>query len=159
MTLMAELTTRPTTRLAGSVVAKDSRGLLLLGASGSGKSSLALQLIDRGYSLVADDAVEIHAKQGQLWARAPRATFGLLEVYGVGLVRMPAVESVALSLVAQLAPAAEIERLPTPERYRLAGIELPQLLCHAWAASTALSLDLAHRLVSKPEEMEAGFLR
>lgn len=60
-------------------------GLLLTGASGSGKSEKALALLDRGHQLVADDVVEIDRTGNRLRGRAPVRLRGLLEVRGVGI--------------------------------------------------------------------------
>ena len=106
----------------GTVVAFGGFGVLLRGAPGSGKSSLALRLIDApGYGLsavllrtvlVADDQVEISKTAEGLVARAPQALAGLLEIRGVGVVKAPHQTQVLLSLVVDLEPAAAIARMP-----------------------------------------------
>ncbi len=73
----------------GALVRVWDVGILLQGDSGSGKSELALGLLDRGHQLVADDAVELaHEPDGLLIGRCPQALRGLLEVRGLGLVRV-----------------------------------------------------------------------
>ena len=83
-------------------------GVLIRGKSGAGKSDLALRLIDAGAALVADDQVLL--ENGI--ASAPARLQGLLEVRGLGIVRLPFVEKTAVVLTIDLCSADEIERLP-----------------------------------------------
>src|SRR3546814_5042791 len=62
-----------------SCVALDGRAVLLMGASGSGKSDLALRLIDRGWSLVSDDYVTLESRGGKLVAAPPEQIAGRSE--------------------------------------------------------------------------------
>jgi len=106
-------------------VAIAGRGLLIEGSPGSGKSSLALALIDRGAVLVGDDGVLLSARAGRLWALPPPNIRGLLEVRNVGLVTLPVIEA-PLALLLRLDPDAP--RLPegaTPEIR--AGMPIPAL--------------------------------
>src|SRR5882757_5718665 len=88
-----------------SCVALRGRGVLLLGPSGSGKSDLALRLIDEGATLVADDRTILFVKDDALHARAPASIRGMLEIRGLGIVALPAraqVKSVKIALVVRL---------------------------------------------------------
>lgn len=98
-------------RLHASCVAVDGRGLLILGPSGSGKSSLALQMIGLGAVLVADDQVEVTAVDDTLVAGAPTALCGLIEARGVGLLRTEAISGVPVHLAVDLGQPAS-PRLP-----------------------------------------------
>lgn len=111
-----------------SAVVIGGRALLIEGAPGSGKSSLALALIDRGAGLIGDDAVTLTADGDRLVASAPPNIAGLLEVRGVGLVRMPLAPPAPVALILSLGTAAP-ERLPdTPLPTRIiAGIAVPLL--------------------------------
>jgi serine kinase of HPr protein (carbohydrate metabolism regulator) len=123
----------------GTVVAIGGLGVLLRGAPGSGKSSLALRLIDSpGYGLgavllrtllVADDQVEISKTPEGLVARPPAALAGLLEIRGVGIVKAPHQAEVLLRLVVDLEPTAAIARMPeAPEiETQVMGITLKRL--------------------------------
>jgi HPr kinase/phosphorylase len=126
-------------RLHGSCVARDGAGVLILGPSGAGKSDLALRLLDRGFGLVADDQVDV--LDGI--ARAPKALAGLLEVRGLGIVRLPYLSQAKLSLV--IALTNHYERLPNPERH--ATLDLPVVHLDAAVPSApdrvALALDCA----------------
>lgn len=98
-------------RLHASCVALEGRGLLILGPSGSGKSSLALQMIGLGAALVADDQVDVTCAGDALVAAAPPALAGLIEARGVGLLRARPVAFVPLHLAVDLGQPAS-PRLP-----------------------------------------------
>lgn len=118
-------------------------GVLLRGPSGSGKSDLALRLIEAGAHLVADDRVDLRWEGEQLMARAPERLRGVLEVRGVGLVTMPHVETTALALVVDLVPPDRIERLPDPTVAPLCGGSLPRLTLAPFEVSAAAKLKAA----------------
>ncbi len=87
--------------LHASCVCLNNKGVLLLGESGAGKSSAALALIEKGAVLVADDYVEVNVENNQVVARCPDTIFGKLEVRGVGIVSMNAIQSCSVDLVIQ----------------------------------------------------------
>ena len=126
-------------------VAIESRGVLLRGASGSGKSSIALRLIDEGARLVADDQVMLTAANAQtLVASAPVALRGLLELRGYGIVRLPYAESSALALLVDLMPFSLIDRLPDPT-LMVQGVPLPYLQLSAQDAGAPAKIRAALR--------------
>ncbi len=96
----------------------DWSGILLRGPSGCGKSDLALRVINEmgpeGARLVADDYVCVCGSDAPVEVRAPRATFGKLEVRGLGIVELPALERVNVKLAFDLVDAANVPRLPEP---------------------------------------------
>ena len=118
-------------------VAIGGRGVLIEGAPGSGKSSLALALIDRGAVLVGDDGVLLEASEGRLLAVPVPATAGKLEVRNLGLLDFPTVSGVPVALVAVLDAGAErwIEAADSCER---SGVKLP--LVRLWPGSSVLPL-------------------
>ena len=119
-----------------SCVAIGARAVLIEGRPGSGKSSLALTLIDRGATLVGDDGVMLESRDGRLWALPPPNIAGLLEIRNVGLVTLPA-EPAPVALVLRLDPAAP--RLPEgAEEATLAGVRVP--LIRLWPDTPALAL-------------------
>ena len=103
------------TTLHASAAVVRGRGVLIRGASGSGKSSLLLALLDRDPEavLIADDRVTLSAEDGRLLASAPEEIAGLMEIRGVGVVRQPYVSPAEISLVVDLLPLAECPRLPS----------------------------------------------
>ena len=114
-----------------TVVSLNGRGIMITGPSGSGKSDLALRLIEEaGARLVGDDYVTLAAEQDRLWARPAENISGLLEVRGVGLVKMEFLPSTALDLVLVLpapASAAKPERLPDDRYFTHEDISVRQL--------------------------------
>lgn len=99
--------------------------VLLRGAPGSGKSDLALRLVDAGFQLVADDRVDLAAADGAITASAPAPLAGLIEVRGLGILDLGAHVAAPLRLLADLAPAATIGRLPDPATEDVLGVRLP----------------------------------
>ena len=127
----------------GTCVAIDGTAVLLCGPSASGKSDLALRLIDQGACLVADDQVELEARAGTLHAAPPEVLRGLLEVRGMGIVRLPHCAGTAVGAVVELAPEAELERLPEAASRDFEGVALPLYRLTAFAASTPAKIRLA----------------
>lgn len=79
--------------LHASCVAAEGHAVLITGRSGSGKSDLALRLIDRGFTLVSDDRTILRKQDGRLIASAPDTIKGKIEVRGVGILEMETVAS------------------------------------------------------------------
>lgn len=117
-------------------------GVLLRGAPGAGKSDLALRLIDDGARLVADDQTLIRNADGTLFARAPDTIAGKIEVRGLGIVALPYLESVALTLVCDLVAGDAVERHPGPETADIEGVGLPRLALAPFEASAPAKLRL-----------------
>lgn len=121
-------------------------GVLLLGASGAGKSELALRLIARGAELVADDRTELFVQDGCLFARAPMRGRGLIEVRGVGIVTLPFADKARIALAVRLEQGP---RLPEPRRFDVpvdlaaTGIGSPPLIVLPNANATAEKIVLA----------------
>jgi HPr kinase/phosphorylase len=125
----------PEPTLHASAVLVGARAVLIRGPSGSGKSLLALRLIEQATTgarcfarLVADDRVQAQACHGRLLLRPAENLAGLIELRGLGIRRLP-FESIAVAgLVVDLA-AADAERMPTGEATTatIRGIALPRL--------------------------------
>jgi serine kinase of HPr protein (carbohydrate metabolism regulator) len=108
-----------------TAIAIDGRAVLIEGAPGSGKSSLALALIDHGAALIGDDGVTLDVRDGRVWAAPPPNTAGLLEVRNVGIVKLKTGEApVALVLRLDLEAPRYVEQA---ERVELLGQAIPWL--------------------------------
>ena len=135
-------------RVYGTSVAVGGEGILLRGPSGSGKSDLALRLIDEGGRLVADDQTELRLEGTTLEMSAPTALLGLIEVRGLGIVRVPHVVRAPLRLVADLQAESAIDRMPEPRFCTLEGLVFPLVALYPFAASAAARLRLALKLLA-----------
>ncbi|MFC7703120.1 HPr kinase/phosphorylase [Plastorhodobacter daqingensis] len=110
--------------LHASTVAWGGRGLLILGASGAGKSSLALQLMAFGAGLVADDRTVVVRREGRLLASVPPPLAGLIEARGLGLLSAVPQGPVPLVLAVDL-DHAEDQRLPPAREHQVLGCRIP----------------------------------
>ena len=137
-----------TSTVHGTAIRLDGKGVLIQGASGSGKSRLALALladagcwplermddtrpsiepVNRPTALIGDDQLALEKKESRLLARAPDSLAGLIEMRGIGLLTMPWCEAAPLDLVVELLPIDAIKRLPDPEEAAFGEISLPKV--------------------------------
>lgn len=107
------------------------QGVLIAGASGSGKTRLALKLgglRELDAQFVSDDQVMLEAVEGRLVARAPHTIFGMVEVRGLGPVAIPAIPEATVGLFVQLVPGPESPRFRAENEHEtLEGILIPRL--------------------------------
>ena len=128
--------------LHASTVALDGRAVLIMGPSGSGKSDLALRLLDRGFVLVSDDQTIVKKQGGKLIASSPATIRGKLEIRGVGIVDMESSDNVPVALAVEL--TSDISRLPDDSRERpILGLGVPLISVDAMTASAASKVALA----------------
>ncbi|MFD2738127.1 HPr kinase/phosphorylase [Sulfitobacter aestuarii] len=99
------------------------KAVLIIGPSGSGKSSLALQLLALGAGLISDDRTLVSRRQDALLASAPEQIAGLIEARGVGLLQVPPAAPAPVALVVDLA-IRERDRLPLLHHHRVLGIDV-----------------------------------
>jgi len=134
---------RPPSTVHASAVLVGPRAVLIRGPSGSGKSQLALELIEMARAralpfvrLVADDRVHLEAVHGRLLVRPAGPLAGLIEARGIGLMRLAHESSAVVGLVVDLG-AADAQRLPeaSSRKTEIDGIELPRLAVPSGAAA------------------------
>jgi HPr kinase/phosphorylase len=109
--------------LHASAVALDGRAVLIIGASGSGKSALALGLMAYGADLIADDRVILQGDQHGVIARCPSRIAGLVEARGIGILTAASCDQARVVLVVDLDQRSD-KRLPDPVTTRLCGHDL-----------------------------------
>lgn len=142
----------------GSAVKIGPRAVLIRGASGTGKSRLAFDLILAGRAgqipptvLVGDDRLHLEASRGQLVVRPARELAGLIEIRGLGIRRCDFAEQAIVGLVVDLA-AADAERMPPPEalQAQISGIKLPRIPIGSGFAALPLVIAALTMTASSP---------
>ena len=140
ITVYLEEKQAPEISVHGTLVDVYGIGILLLGKSGVGKSECALELIERGHRLVADDVIDIKLKVGTILMGYSSEIIGhhmeirglgiinVLDIFGVGAIRNQKRVSLVVTLE-RWNQKREYERLGLEEKtYRLLGIDLPHLI-------------------------------
>ena len=113
-------------RIHSSSIVIDDNGVLILGDSGSGKSDLALRLIDNGATLISDDISICRKNSNNIYLYCPPEIKGLLEVREIGIITVPFVEKIKLRLVVNL-KSNNNERFPKDSCFRILGIKIPTI--------------------------------
>lgn len=124
----------------GSAVRLSGKGVLLLGPSTSGKSDLALRLIDAGAVLVADDQVRLRREGDRLQADAPVRLAGLIELRGIGIMRVPHGQAYIDLAVDLEPPDSSAEQLPEPAAAAWLGVDVPKIRLDARAPSAVAKI-------------------
>jgi HPr kinase/phosphorylase len=139
-----------------TTIAIAGRAIMLRGPSGSGKSELALRLIEQPgnglgrasliANLVADDQTQVYLRNKRLWVRCPKTIAGLMELRGLGIVKIKPHAPCPLALVVDLQPAVTIERMPEPadNLTTLLGHQVPRIRLDANLPAAASLLRLAY---------------
>ncbi len=113
-------------RLHATSVAIEDNGVAIFGDSGSGKSDLALRLIDSGATLISDDITVFSKSENNINLFGIENTKGLLEVRELGIITVPYIEGISLKLVIKLTDK-EIDRIPKKNQTILLGLKFPKL--------------------------------
>ena len=133
--------------LHGTCVDVRGNGVLIQGKPGAGKSSLALQLIDRGAILISDDQTLLSLETEKLVAQSPSPLRGMMEVRGVGLCSFPFQQKAYLKLCVEICEKEELERLPDNlfVEYHCMRIPLLKLGKYEPLGAVKVELKLSHK--------------
>ena len=118
------------------------KGILILGKSGSGKSDLALRLIDAGGTLVSDDYVDVFSENKVLMAKVAHNISGMIEVRGVGLMKVVFLPMTQLDLALELMQRNDIERHPEHRYFETDNIKIPLYGYDGFCASAVAKINL-----------------
>jgi hypothetical protein len=132
--------------LHGTAVEIDGWAVLLTGAAGSGKSDLALRLLDRGAQLVGDDYVDLGHAGEFLLIRPAKELAGKLEIRGIGIVEVAYRAESPLRLIAELGEDGERHPTSWPLREK-GGWAIPAMRLNAFAASAPIKIERALKSV------------
>ena len=111
----------------GTSIALEENGVLIVGFSGSGKSDLALRLIDSGATLICDDQTICKKVENEIFLFAQEKICGLIEVRGLGLIKVPYVENIKLKMIVKLKEGVD-ERFPLKNlKKKIFGIAIPMI--------------------------------
>ncbi len=136
-------------QIHGTCVEIAGLAVLFRGPPNSGKSDLALRMIDGGARLVADDRVDLRVDAGRLYASAPAALAGRLEIRGLGIMRVASVAEAPLALVCDLVAPGLVERLPEAETTVVETIAVPRLTIAPFEPSAAAKVRAAVRTLRR----------
>lgn len=131
----------------GTAVAIGGQGILLTGPSGSGKSDLALRIIDRGGVLISDDIVIVSGNAGKLSVAVAPKIAGKIEVRGVGICTAPHLSAAPLQLIVGLSNDI-IKRMPEENStVRMMGVDVPSIELAPFEGSAAIKVEMALKQV------------
>ena len=133
------------TNIHATCVSLNNKGILLLGKSGSGKSDLALRLIEQtGAILISDDRTELLIKNNKITASYVDKIKGLLEVRGIGIINKNYQKETQISLVVELVDnLKKVERLPEEEYWKFKNIKIRKIKLFPFECSAPYKIKAA----------------
>ncbi|MEE3000282.1 MAG: HPr kinase/phosphatase C-terminal domain-containing protein [Pseudomonadota bacterium] len=137
----------------GTAVAYCGFGVLIQGVSGSGKSDLALRLIDDGADLIADDQVIIKASEKGLHLSPPDSIAGLIEIRGFGVVKLEPVYEIPLYLLVKVNPTKQQKRMPKMKKKLIRNISVPIININPFESSALAKIKIVLRYLDKNIEL------
>lgn len=143
-------------KIHGTCVYIGQTGVLIRGASGAGKSDLALRLMDRGATLVSDDYCEVEVSDGKIVLHAPATISGQMEVRGLGILRTPHRAEAPLGLIVDLVDGEAIERLPEKTSEDFSDIQIAWMQVDPKHASADAKIRLVVEALAGRVVIDAG---
>ena len=128
--------------LHATAIAIAGDGVIFTGESGSGKSDLALRLIDRGAILISDDRVILEHIDDRISLRGPEKLAGKLEIRSLGIFDFGHVADVELKMEVQL--GQQVERFPMDSQQNIfLGKAVPSIRLDAMESSAPIKVEMA----------------
>ncbi|MFP6711390.1 MAG: HPr kinase/phosphatase C-terminal domain-containing protein [Rhodospirillales bacterium] len=137
-------------QIHATAISIDGAGVLLRGPSACGKSDLALRLVDQldgGAQLIADDRVDANTIEGNVQLSAPETLYGMIEVRGLGIVKLETIAEAPLRLIVDLKPYAEIDHMPEPQEDEIEGVSVPVIEIDPFETSAIAKIKIALQIL------------
>ena len=125
-----------------TAISLNGDGILIKGPSGSGKTDLALRLIESGGKLISDDQVVIKKKAKKLFLSSPKELDGLMQLSGIGIVKVDYVENIPLELVVKLQPFKVLDPFPINKQEVIEGFSIPALNLYSFSISATAKIKI-----------------
>jgi serine kinase of HPr protein (carbohydrate metabolism regulator) len=126
-----------------TAVSLNGDGILIKGPSGSGKTDLALRLIESGGKLISDDQVIIKRKAERLFLSSTKELNGLMQLSGIGIVKVDCVQNIPLELVVKLQPCNFLDPFPIKREEFIKDFSIPALNLYSFAVSATSKIKIA----------------
>lgn len=139
-----------------TTVAINGDGVLIRGPAGSGKSDLALRLIDAGAGLIADDYTKLEINDGQVFVSPPETISGMMEVRGIGVMHIGTSGQAPLMMIVNLVRHELIERLPEHLNTEIMGTPVPLIEVDPFEPSAAAKVRMALKAIKEKIFIEDG---
>ena len=139
-----------------TTVAINGDGVLIRGPAGSGKSDLALRLIDAGASLIADDYTKLEITDGKVFVSPPETISGMMEIRGIGVMHIGTSGEAPLAMVVDLMRYELIERLPEHLNTEIMGMAIPVIEVDPFEPSATAKVRMALKAIKEKTFIEDG---